>query len=724
MPKKATITEIIKEMKKYLPEVNEERVIKAYEFAKKAHKGVIRSSGEPYIQHPLEVAKILISLKPDEDSIITALLHDVVEDTKYTDDDIQKEFDDKIIPLLNGMEKLSNVYYRGRERQIENLRKMFLAMANDIRVILIKLSDRLHNMRTLNYLPKEKRERIAKETLTVYSPIASRLGIYSIKNELDDLSFMYLNPKDYKRLSKDLEETTGMQKDIVKKSKKILSKVLQEANIEVEIEGRVKHLYSIYKKLKRKNRNYISELYDIFALRIIVENEQECYQTLGIVHKNWTPLSRRFKDYIANSKSNGYQSLHTTLIGLVPKLHNQPIEVQIRSKDMDIVARYGVAAHWQYKEKGGYSIAVPEKKIQWIQSLVNLHENLKNNTEFIESLRVDIFHDRIFILTPKGDIFDLPTDATPIDFAYAIHTNLGHKCKGAKVNGKIVPLNYKLKNGQVIEILTKNKAEPNRYWLSFVKRASTKNKIKHWFNSQNNDQLLKIGKDLINKHLERFNLPMLDPELSILKNYTKKKMTVKERETLLEKIGNGSVDAMSVIKKVVPENKTMKSPTKKALVKSVLSEGIQLDNNSEILITGDKGYKTQIATCCMPNIGDKIIGYVTRGRGVTIHKQECKVLKGNNSKRLIRASWSTEKEPKYQVALLIKRKSRIGMLRDIADVFASSGLAILDIENKRQEGTDMGEMVITTTLDSIETLSKTIETLEKVPDIFSVKEIS
>ncbi|MBN2087384.1 bifunctional (p)ppGpp synthetase/guanosine-3',5'-bis(diphosphate) 3'-pyrophosphohydrolase [Candidatus Peregrinibacteria bacterium] len=717
---KVTIGEIIKGAKKYLPHVDEKRVLKAYEIAKKAHKGQKRASGEPYINHPLNVAKILIDLKPDEDSIIAALLHDVIEDTEMKVDELSEIFGESIVPLLNGMEKLKNVYYRGRERQIENLRKMFIAMSNDIRVILIKLADRLHNMRTLEFLREEKQKIIAKETLTVYSPIAGRLGIFRIKNELDNLSFMYLHPEDYKRINEDMKKYAGKQMNVIKKCKNILAKSLKKAKIEAKLEGRVKHLYSISKKLKAKDKNYISELYDIFALRIIVKDEATCYQTLGMIHKNWMPLPRRFKDYIGHPKPNGYQSLHTTVIGIVPDLRNQPIEIQIRSEDMNVVAKFGIAAHWQYKEKSGYSIAVPEDKLKWIQSLVSVHEHLKNNTEFTEALSMDIFHDRIFVLTPKADVLDLPSDATPIDFAYSIHTDIGHRCKGAKVNNKIVPLDYKLKNGEVIEIITSNKSEPNRYWLSFAKTTHAQNRIKQWFNSQDKDNLIKIGKEMINKHLKRFEQKPLGPGLTILRKYSDKKMTVREREELLEKVGNGSVDVMAVINKIIPPEKVMKKTPQAKMVKEVLSEGVKLDKSAEVLITGEKGYFTQIATCCKPKPPDNIVGYVTRGRGITIHKKGCKALLGHTDDRLIGASWNIEKNAEYNAKLLIKRQSRIGMLRDIADIFAVQGLPIMDIQNYK----DTSEMMIAANFDSLEKLDLVIQQLEAIPGIFKVKEVS
>lgn len=721
MAKLVTIDGIISKTKRYLPTVNEERIRAAYEFAAKAHEGQKRESGEPYITHPLEVTEILLSLHPDEDSIVSALLHDVVEDTDVGIEAIEAEFGESVVPLLQGLEKLGKVYYHGRERQIENLRKMFMAMAKDIRVILIKLADRLHNMRTLQYVKPEKQKRIAEETLTIYSPIASRLGIYKIKNELDSLCFQVMHPEENKRITVDLKELTSLQKNIISSSKRILLKTLKAADLDVVIEGRIKNPYSIYKKLRRKDKNYVKELYDVLALRIIVENEAQCYQVLGLVHKHWTPLSRRFKDYIAVPKTNGYQSLHTTLIGLSPKLHNQPIELQIRTKEMSNVAEYGIAAHWNYEEGG--AMALTEHKLAWVQNLVELHENLQGNAEFIESLSVDIFHDRIFILTPKGDVLDLPHDATVVDFAYNIHTTIGHRCKGAKVNGKIVPLDYKLKNGQVVEILTGNAEQPNRYWLSYVITSHAKSRIKQWFNMQDGDKILRLGKEMINKKLQQFNQPLLDPKLNLLKTYNGEKLSIREREILVERVGNTSLSVMDVIKKVLPIEQIMKKTDKKKMAQEVLSESISFEEIPEILITGQKGYKTQIATCCMPRPTEEIIGYITRGRGVTIHKKICKVLKGLDEARLIKTNWSISRTPEYTAKIRLVRRSRIGLLRDVADVFVKNQLPILDIENIKEEGTDLGQMLITANLDSLETLSKVIHQLEAVEGVFSVKEV-
>lgn len=685
--------------------------------AKKAHAHQKRSSGAPYIEHPLAVAKLLLQLKPDEDSIVVALLHDVLEDTDYTLEELIQEFDSEIAPLLTGLEKLENVYYRGQERQIENLRKMFLAMANDIRVILIKLVDRLHNMQTLEYVREDKQRRIAQETLSIYCPIAGRLGIYTLKQALEDLCFRYLQPHEYDRLANEIKSITKTQEKILKKSKFVLERALRKAHIDAKIEGRIKNFYSIYRKLKRKQKDHAWELYDIIALRVIVKNEGQCYQALGTIHKNWSPLSHRFKDYIAKAKPNGYQSLHTTVVGLSKELMNQPIEIQIRTDEMNHIAHYGVAAHWQYKEQAGKPVALSEEKIDWIKNLVDLHENLKNNNEFIESLNVDIFSDRIFVLTPKGDVIDLPKDATPIDFAYSVHTDVGHRCKGAKVDGRIVPLSYKLQSGEVVEILTQNINQPNRYWLSFVVSSHAKSSIKQWFNAQEREQLLKAGKDLVNKQLRRFNQPILSNDLSFLQRYNNKKLSNREREDLLERIGNGSIDALSVVKKILPTEKVLKKASQEEMNKQMLKEVVNLEN-AQVLITGERGYKTQMATCCQPNTSDRIIGYITRGRGITIHKEGCKVVKNHEKNRLVRANWASKKAPNYKVTLQIKHLSRIGMLRDVASVFAENETAILDFEHVHKKGL----FVITFSLDTLDTLDKIIGQLEVIPDVFGVKE--
>lgn len=731
-----TISNIINEAKKYLPNLNSDRVLRAYEVAKKAHQGQKRCSGEPYIKHPLEVTQILLSLRPDEDSIVTSLLHDVVEDTSVSLDELRAEFGESIVPLLTGVEKLNNLQYHGRERQVENLRKMFMAMAKDIRVILIKLADRLHNIQTLEHIPRaDKRKRIAEETLSIYSPIASRLGIYKIKNELDTLCFNHLYPEEDLRFKHELRELTIGEHNVIRKGERILKETLKKEGVIARIFGRVKNPFSIYKKLKKKNKNYLSELYDIFALRIIVSNEAECYQVLGLIHKNWTPLSRRFKDYIALPKSNGYRSLHTTLIGLMPSLNNQPIEVQIRTEEMDRVAEFGIAAHWHYDQihkkntKREFnkntlsSKGQDDFKLNWVKNLVDINKSLKSNNEFLETLNVDIFKDRIFTLTPKGDVIDLPYGATPIDFAYAIDEKIANQTKTVKINGQIAPLDHKLKNGQVVEISTDPMSQPNRFWLSFVVTSRAKSKIKFWFENQDKEKIFKEGKNMINQTLVQLCQEPLDTNLSILKNLNGEKLSVKEREVIVEKVGMGIINPIDLLKSIIPKEAILKREAEKEINKRALKEGVQFDEKPEILITGEKGFKTQIASCCEPSVENKIIGYVTKGRGVTIHDQKCKMLKGLDQKRMIRTSWSTQKMPNYEVYLQIYRRSRIGLLRDVAGAFASHQLPILEIENKQEKGGDKGYFIVLTTIDSIDTLSSLIKSIKNIDGVFSVKEI-
>ncbi len=717
--RKTSIQRIIRGAEAYLPKLDSKRVMLAYEVARKAHADQKRESGEPFLQHPLEVTQILLRLKPDEDSIVASLLHDVLEDSDYDIEELRRDFGEGVVFLLKGLQKLESLYYRGEERQVENLRKMFLAMAKDIRVILIKLADRLHNMQTLGSMREDKRRRISEETLSVYCPIAERLGIYNIKRELEDLCFKYLYPKDHDRLLQEMQSMRKAHDAMLKRSEAVLKKSFRKAGMRVQLEVRIKQLYSVFKKLQRTGKSFAHELHDLVGLRVIVDSESQCYQALGIIHKHWTPLHHRFKDYIAKAKPNGYQSLHTTVVGLSPELNNPPIEIQIRTQEMDRIAQLGIAAHWHYKEGEGRSLALPGERIQWIRNLVELHERLKSNSEFIESLNVDLFSDRIFVLTPRGDVLDLPKGASPVDVAYAVHTDLGHRCKGAKVNGKIVALSQKLKSGEVVEILAGPMEKPNRYWLSFAVSSHARASIKQWFNAQERDHLIRAGKEMVNRQLQRFGQPPLNGDLAQLQRYSEKKMTLRNREDLLEKVGNGSVDAPALVKAILPAECVLKKPSQKELDKEMMKEVVRVDSE-EILITGQKGYKTQMATCCKPSTSDPIIGYITRGRGVTIHKKECKVLKSHEPQRLIRASWASQKRPNYKVALSIRRISRIAMLRDVSNVFATAELPILDFENRKKTG----EFIITFSIDSLDTLNQIIDELESIPGVFQVREVA
>jgi len=460
---------IISEAQKYLKQCDEDKIYRAYEFAKNAHEGQKRYSGEAYITHPVAACKILLQLKPDTDTICACLLHDVPEDTTYTLEDIHKNFGNTVTKLVSGLIKLSKVHPLDKDIQVDNLRKMFLAMAEDLRVVLIKFSDRLHNLRTLHYVPVNKQKRIAQESLDIYAAIAARLGVFSIKTEIEDLCFKYLNPKEYKNIRNQMMAQGSKREKYIIYIKQQLINVFKEEGIKAQVTSRIKHYYSIYRKLKQKNKNFIDEIYDIVALRVILDdrifqsNKQDhsnCYKTLGIIHKHWTPLAYRFKDYIALPKNNGYQSLHTTVVGLGGRDFIQPTEIQIRTNQMHFESEFGIAAHWEYKSTGS-DIVLSAHKREWVKNLISLHNDWQNNNEFLENLRIDIFKDRIFIVTPRGDVKDLPQGATPLDFAYSVHTEIGHRFKGAIINGSIVSLDYKLRSGDIVEILTSKKIHPN-----------------------------------------------------------------------------------------------------------------------------------------------------------------------------------------------------------------------------------------------------------------------
>ena len=631
------VQSIIKAVKEYLPKLDSKRVEEAYFLAKKAHEGQVRYSGDPYITHLLATTELLLPLKPDEDTILAALLHDVPEDTHYTLGQIEKQFGKDVAGLVQGVGKLSLVRVQQGQAEVESWRKMFLAMAKDLRVIFIKLADRLHNMQTLEYVAKDKQQRIAEETLYVYAPIASRLGIYAMKGPLEDLCFKYLHPKEYEELRAQVEEHGRLDPKYIEKAQEILKAFLKEEDIEGEVSGRVKHLYSIYQKLKRKNANSIDNIYDLFALRVVLPEQQRegreffghCYTVLGAIHSTWTPMYGRFKDYIAVPKINGYRSLHTTIIGKTV-LKNHPVELQIRTRSMHREAEYGIASHWWYKDnipeslsfsrhdlqnilyerrllkrfhtlldqhpdwrpqfekllfeksdfsenleqflakKGGFSkkemsdlqgvLTNPAKNeelkmfkhhVDWLYGLEKLQEELMETPDEgieIDRMNVNVFHDRIFVLTPHGDVKDLPKDATAVDFAYAIHSDVGDRCHQAKVNGSIARLDQPLQSGDVVEIITRKNPNPNRYWLSFVKTAQARTRIKAWFRTQDREKNIKTGRELINKELRRLSKPLLGPNCGLLKHYGGKNLPFSDRENIIELIGNGSMHVGTLIR--------------------------------------------------------------------------------------------------------------------------------------------------------------------------------
>lgn len=753
----ATIQEIVQKARLYLPNLNEGRVLRAYNYAEEAHTGQKRFSGEPYITHPLGVADILLDFHPDEDTLVTAFLHDVVEDTNRTLNDIERNFGSVVMNLCDGMVKLSKVRTKLNDPQIENLRKLFLAMAKDFRVVLLKLCDRLHNMRTLEYVLPEKRTRIAQETLSIYAPIASRLGIYRLKSQLEDLCFAHLYHDAHRDIQEQLTRTGRNREKYIEMAKKILSETLSKEGIHARVDGRVKSVYSIYRKLRKKNRNSLSEIFDIFAMRIILpdiykygkEYVGHLYTALGILHNNFTPLAYRFKDYIAVPKVNGYRSLHTTVIGLGPKIYTQPTEVQIRSESMHQSAEFGIAAHWMYEEREGASgeplddIAISFEKAvtktsepvfiqqkEWISSLEKIEHEFKSNQELMENLQADVFKDRIFILTPRGDVKDLPNGATPIDFAYAIHTEVGHHCIGAKVNGTMATLDRELKSGEVVEIITRKNSKPNHQWLAFVRTNHARNKIRGWFRDLDEDRHLRDGRTLLNQKLAQFGQPALDVDISPLRHYCGKNLTTRQREEVLCEIGKGAILASTVIRKIFTPDQLMgklnstanakrepAAPVEKA---EIADKGAEESCGSKFLIGGQPNVPYHFVKCCNAGLSDELIGYVTRGRGVSIHRKHCQVLRNTTGGRLVSVKLLKDGDyhAKHSMCIILEMQDRIGLMRDITKVFADNDVNISDVHKMNLDEHDaLHRLNFTVEMDNLDQFERVLSNLEKIPNV-------
>ncbi|MCL5115755.1 MAG: bifunctional (p)ppGpp synthetase/guanosine-3',5'-bis(diphosphate) 3'-pyrophosphohydrolase [Firmicutes bacterium] len=647
-----------------------EQIMRAMTFAEEAHRGQSRASGDPYVAHPLAVASILADLKMDAPTIVAALLHDVVEDTPYTLEDIEERFGPEVAQLVDGVTKLDRLEERTREEeQAENLRKMFLAMAKDIRVILIKLADRLHNMRTLKHLTADRVQRIAKETMEIYAPLAHRLGIFRIKWELEDLAFQHLQPAAFQEMKELVAKKRQEREAAVDGVITELKERLEAVGMVTEVSGRAKHLYSIYQKMYKQGKDF-AEIYDLVAVRILVESVKDCYAVLGMVHSLWKPVPGRFKDYIAMPKSNLYQSLHTTVIGP----HGEPLEVQIRTFEMHHTAEYGIAAHWRYKE-GGRGDREFEQKLSWLRQLLEWQRDMRDASEFMETLKVDLFSDEVFVFTPKGDVIDLPAGATPIDFAYRIHTDVGNHCVGAKVNGRIVPLAATLESGDIVEVLVNRKSPgPSIDWLSIVHTSQAKTRIRQWLRRERRHEHLVRGQEMLEKELRRQSLTLTPERLA----------------ELIRKLGYGSLDDVAV---ALSEGNTtppmllsrLKEEMQRELgtaapVVPTASRGQKASpvKGSEILVRGQGRMLTRLARCCQPVPGDPIIGFLTRGRGVSVHRLGCPNEKelAKDPERLIEVSWDVEEAElsPHPVELRVYAWDRAGLLADVANVVADSNI--------------------------------------------------
>ncbi|MFZ5652673.1 MAG: RelA/SpoT family protein [Bacillota bacterium] len=721
-----TIDDLVQKLIHYNPKADLALIRRAYGFAEEAHRGQRRISGEEYITHPLSVAMILAELEMDLETLLAGILHDVVEDTAFTLDQIKNEFGDETAQLVDGVTKLGRLEFKSKEeQQAENLRKMFLAMAKDIRVILIKLADRLHNLRTLKYQTEKKQKEIAQETLEIYAPLAHRLGIYLLKWELEDLSFRFLHPDEYYHLAHRIAQTRNKRETYIKNAIGILKEKLQTVGIEADIQGRPKHLYSIYNKMKGQHKD-LSEIFDVMAVRVLVESIRDCYAALGTVHTIWKPIPGQFNDYIAMPKTNMYQSLHTTVVGL----QGEPLEIQIRTREMHRTAEYGIAAHWRYKEgtKGSRDF---DKKLAWLRQLLEWQHEMRDAREFVETLKIDLFADAVFVFTPKGDVFELPAGSVPIDFAYRVHTQVGHSCTGAKVNGRIVPLDYRLKNGDIVEVITsKHPAGPSRDWLNLVKTSQAKNRIRQWFKKEYREENIARGREQLDREAKRIGMEMdllkADNLLEAGRRYTL--LTI---DDIYAAIGEGTITATTVLNRIreikpeKPEKKGTVTEEYQALVGDSRPKPDWGRPTQGIRVRGVDNLLIRLAHCCNPIPGDPIVGYITRGRGVSIHRSDCRnigLFKINEENRLVEVAWDSDFQNPFQVKLEISAGDRAGMLSDILAVLVEMKISANWVNARGRKDQAIIEMVLE--LRSKEQLEYIITKINRVRDVYEVKRTS
>ena len=722
---------LVKKIKENCVNINMDMVDKAYNLAFEAHKEQKRDSGEPYIIHPIEVATILAELGMDTSTIVAGLLHDVIEDTEYTYDDIKNLFGEEVANLVSGVTKITKMEYKSKEeQQADNFRKMLLAMADDIRVIIIKLADRLHNMRTLKYRKKEKQKKTAMETLDIYAPLAHRLGISKIKWELEDLSFRYLHEEEYYDLVKQVAEKRTEREIYIKKIIEDMYNKLEEAGIDSDIDGRPKHFFSIYKKMVTKNKS-IEQIFDLTAIRVLVNTVKDCYEVLGIVHTIYKPIPGRFKDYIAMPKPNMYQSLHTTVIGPQGKT----FEIQIRTFEMHRTAEYGIAAHWKYKE-GDNNSEIKEKnfesKLVWLRDMLEFQKETADAEEFIEGFKIDLFTDEIFLFTPKGVVIDLPNGATPIDFAYRIHTDIGNKCVGAKVNGKIVPLDYKLKTGEIVEVLTSNNAKgPNIDWLNIAKSNQAKSKIRSWFKKAKKEENISKGKELFEKELKKQGVHFAD--IAKGETYEKfvKRNNINGMDDLYALIGLGAISASSFIWKLKDENQSKDEKVIEENTNKIIEDNIskaqrnKIDQTVGITVKGVDNLMIRFAKCCNPVPGDDIMGYITKGRGISVHRADCGNLKNlimEDGDKVVDVSWGTSNGRAYIAEIQVKAEDRSGLLTDIMGIISELNLQLNALNAKSAKGS-MAYVNIKVKIDTVELLKdlmKKIRHLKGIIDVYRV----
>src|SRR5687768_12426860 len=720
------LDQILSEVAGYYPVADLPLVRRAYQFAAAAHDGQTRKSGDPYVTHPLSVAQIITELKLDVASVCAGLLHDCVEDTSATVEQLGDVFGKEIAFLVDGVTKLGKLPYSTREeQQAENFRKMLLAMARDIRVILVKLCDRLDNMRSLNHLHPEKQERIAAETMQIYAPLANRLGIQWVKVELEDLAFKYLYGGEYEQLATEIAKTRAERLDYIHHVEKLIQKEMTDNGVPCEVYGRAKHLWSIYSKMKRTQRPF-EDIHDAIGFRVITDTQMHCYQALGVAHQTWTPIPGRFKDYIALPKPNLYQSLHTAVIG--PK--GERIEIQIRTREMNLVAEHGIAAHWKYKE--GKPVAVEDdKKFAWLRQLMESQKELRDPTEFLETVKIDLFGDEVYVFTPQGDVKALPKGACPIDFAYAVHSTIGDHCSGARVNGMIVPLRYQLRNGDTIEIITNPNQRPNKDWLKLVKTARARSKIRSLLRKEQRDRAMALGRDLLEKAMRKHDLSLGKLEKGGDLDEAAKALRCGVAEELILQVGYGKITTQQVIEQLVPDGSRrgdggglervekregmLKSLLKKVTTRRQSTTGIKVQGEDDILV--------RFARCCSPLPGDPIVGFITRGRGVTVHRRDCDKGLDLDPERRIDVEWDGKAKGTHEVAIQVLCADKPGLLAHISQSFTDQGV---NISQAHCRATDDGRAVNTfrASVKDLDQLKSVIRQLSRIKGVYSVDRVA
>ena len=715
-----TIEKLIDKIKSVNPDANTELVEKAYEYAREMHGDQKRESGEPYISHPLEVAYILADMQLDSEAIAAGLLHDVIEDTKSDYSEVAARFGDNVAMLVEGVTKLDKIQFTNKEeQQIESLRKMFLAMAKDIRVILIKLADRLHNMRTLKNVSPEKQRLKARETLEVYAPLAHRLGISTIKSELEDLALRHLDSVAYYEIAESIKKKKSEREQYISDIIKTISEKLREMNIEFQISGRAKSIYSIFRKMYAQNKS-IDEIYDLFAVRVIVNTINECYAVLGMVHELYMPMPGRFKDYIAMPKPNMYQSLHTTVIG--PE--GQPCEIQIRTFEMHQTAEKGIAAHWKYKEGiTGNRETATDSKLAWIRQLLEIQKDLDNAEEFMRSLKIDLFADEVFVFTPRGDVINLPAGATPIDFAFAIHSAVGNKMMGAKVNSKIVPLDYKLQTGDIVEVLTSSSVHgPSRDWLNICKTSQARSKINHWFKKERRTENIEAGKEMIEHEAKRLSLNMTSLFKKEYLDQALKRYGFASADDMYAAVGYGTMPAHKFISRLREYNKELQ-PEKPAATAEITPPK-KPQPGSTIEVEGIDNCLVRVSRCCTPLPGDDIIGFITKGRGVSVHRRDCinvreDKLTDDEKARIINCHWVDEAAGKYMCDLQVMSTNRPGIIADVSMALNDYKLSISAL-NMRITKKNLAVIDVTIEVGDASQLSNIIKRLYTIPGVYNV----